>query len=314
MSEAGRESSRAKEVATCWLFFNHVVPWIAGNLDALLNLSEVSILLRAKCVHTAIKEHGKAEVFERATKLRCAETVVWVADNIEGSRFPEWRIREAFRDQARRFSAVGHLDGLKRVEARHVIDQSDLRSYNNSCLVNAALGRHYDVIAWLKARLEREDLLIAFQALLRLGGKIDVASLLALVAAATREDIRRLDLMRVLLRDGLLEEAKWLSERFELTRDDVTARSNAIFRLACSNGCTDTVIWVFERFKLTPEDARSCSNFALRGAAAGGHEAIVRFLVEHAGLDGVDDIGLAVDAAKGGAHEKLAKWLSVKLS
>jgi ankyrin repeat protein len=85
-------------------------------------------------------------------------------------------------------------------------------------------------------------------------------------------------------RNGHLEVAQWLTERFWLTVDDARANNNDALRWACENEHLGVAQWLTERFWLTVDDARTNNNSALRWACFHGHLEVVRWLEDKFGI------------------------------
>jgi hypothetical protein len=80
--------------------------------------------------------------------------------------------------------------------------------------------------------------------------------------------------------NGYLEFAQWLTDRFQIDRDDVRASDNFVLRKACSNGHLHIAQWLTESFQLGGDDIRSEFNFAFNYSCYQGHIAVAQWIVD----------------------------------
>jgi len=111
---------------------------------------------------------------------------------------------------------------------------------------------------------------------------------------------------------GLTEAARWLTETFGVTADDVRAWDNGALRAACRGSHLATAAWLVERFGLTANDARADDGEALRCACALGRLGVARWLVSEFGLTADDvrahDNQILRQACENG-HLEVVQWL-----
>lgn len=132
------------------------------------------------------------------------------------------------------------------------------------------------------------------------------------VIGITADSVRRRRVFRRVCNAGQLDVARWLAERFDLSREDILSDDGGALGQACQNGHLETATWLADRFGLTSADARSGKNFPLLTACANGHLVTAQWLYERFGL-GPDD------AREGGVHAfqwacrggylEVARWL-----
>ena len=83
---------------------------------------------------------------------------------------------------------------------------------------------------------------------------------------------------------GNLHSAQWITQYFDLTREDVRSNNNYALRYSCENGHLEVTQWLTQYFNLTQEDARSNDNYALRWSRRNGHAHIIDWLKNTFGI------------------------------
>jgi uncharacterized protein YacL (UPF0231 family) len=191
--------------------------------------------------------------------------------------------------------ANGQLAVAQWLTARFNLTASELKHWSSPLRVACARG-HYATVVWatthfdiasIASRAEiAGDLASACSA-----GHLNVARWLAERFSITRADLADLGPLHDACHNGHLEVARWLTARFALTPSDIRggerfapADDNRPLRLACAGGHLALAQWLTETFALTATDAAARDNYALHRAAENEHGDVVAWLGTRFGL------------------------------
>lgn len=86
-----------------------------------------------------------------------------------------------------------------------------------------------------------------------------------------------------------LETAKWVKERFKMTREQCMDANNYAFTNACERGSLKTVKWLKEELKLTIAECSTDDNYGIKNAIENGHDDIVKYLINVIGIQYIPD-------------------------
>ncbi|MES2339215.1 MAG: ankyrin repeat domain-containing protein [Pseudomonadota bacterium] len=185
--------------------------------------------------------------------------------------------------------ANGHLAVAQWLTARFNLTVSELKHWTTPLRVACAHG-HYATVVWATTHFDIASIasraeIVGDLASACLAGHLNVARWLAERFSITRADLADLGPLHDACHNGHLEVAQWLAARFELTATDVRcgerfapADDNRPLRLACAGGHLPIAQWLTETFALTAADAVARDNYAIYRAAENGHGDVVAWL------------------------------------
>jgi hypothetical protein len=151
----------------------------------------------------------------------------------------------------------GDLDFIRWLICQTDIDEQEVIEYAPEMLQAAARRGHLPLLEWLVTRYrlvekERDERRSG------IGKGRDKGSLTVGTRAILHACMGR--------QRGQLEVVKWLVATFEISRDEIVARRNAVFIEACLSGNVELVKWLATTFELTTREVKDGGSAALSSA------------------------------------------------
>lgn len=186
----------------------------------------------------------------------------------------------------------------------------------------ACINGHLEFVKWLVKELsdkvDNELVLWVFHWTCR-KGKLDVAKWLHNKFCISRNQVIK-NMNNTFIyscAEGNLDVAKWIHTTFDITRDLAVMQRVKAFRYACENGYLETAKWFHSVFKLDVYDdiKNNCHNYCIHMTARNGHLEVLKWLDLEFGLDTDDfddDDGYIIRNVCGKGKLNILKWFHEK--